>query len=160
MIVIGIDPGLKGAIARLDTTAGTLDVQDVPTFELKRNNKTKREIDYHSLARLVDDMAKEAGTRIVIELVGAMPGQGVSSMFAFGKAFGVLIGVSAATFCPIEFVTPAVWKKAMGVTASKDGARARASMLFPQQAHLWARVKDDGRAESALIALYGSRQAA
>ena len=68
MIVIGIDPGLKGAIARLDTEAGTLDVQDVPTFELKRNNKTKREIDYHSLARLVDDMAKEAGTRIVIEL--------------------------------------------------------------------------------------------
>lgn len=155
-IIIGIDPGLSGAVARLDTADGSLQVEDVPVFELKRNGKAKREIDYHGLARMVDDMAKEPGTRIIIELVGSMPGQGVSSSFAFGKAFGVLIGVSAATFCPIEFVSPAKWKREMGVTASKDGSRAKASTLFPRYSELWRRAKDDGRAEALLIAAWGA----
>jgi len=157
-IFVGIDPGLSGAIARLDSASGEVRIEDVPTFEVKRNGKAKREIDYHSLARILDDMAKEPGTRIVIEGVGAMPGQGVSSVFAFGKAFGVLIGVSAATFCPIDFVSPAKWKRDMGVTASKDGSRAKASMMFPRYSELWRRAKDDGRAEALLIALYASRQ--
>lgn len=157
-VFIGIDPGLSGAIARLDSASGEVRIEDVPTFEVKRNGKAKREIDCHSLARIVDDMTKEPGTRIVIEGVGAMPGQGVSSVFAFGKAFGVLIGVSAATFCPIDFVSPAKWKREVGVTASKDGSRAKASMLFPRYSELWRRAKDDGRAEALLIALYASRQ--
>jgi crossover junction endodeoxyribonuclease RuvC len=156
-VIIGIDPGLSGAVARLDTLDGSLRVEDVPTFELKRNGKTKREIDYHSLARMVDGMAKEPGTRIIIELVSSMPGQGVSSVFAFGKAFGVLIGVSAATFCPIEFVSPAKWKRGMGVTASKDGSRAKASMLFPSYSDRWSRVRDDGRAEAVLIAAWAAQ---
>ena len=155
---VGIDPGLSGAIARLDGVSGEVRIEDVPTFEIKRNGKAKREIDYHSLARILDDMTKEPGTRIVIELVSSMPGQGVSSVFAFGKAFGVLIGVSAATFCPIEFVSPAKWKREMGVTASKDGSRAKASMMFPRYSDMWRRAKDDGRAEALLIALYASRQ--
>lgn len=157
-IFVGIDPGLSGAIARLDSASGDVRIEDVPTFEIKRNGKAKREIDYHSLARILDDMTKEPGTRIVIEGVGAMPGQGVSSVFAFGKAFGVMIGVAAATFCPIDFVSPAKWKREMGVTASKDGSRAKASMLFPRYSELWRRAKDDGRAEALLIALYASRQ--
>lgn len=157
-IFVGIDPGLSGAIARLDSASGEVRIEDVPTFEIKRNGKAKREIDCHSLARIVDDMTKEPGTRIVIELVSSMPGQGVSSVFAFGKAFGVLIGVSAATFCPIDFVSPAKWKREVGVTASKDGSRAKASMLFPRYSELWRRAKDDGRAEALLIALYASRQ--
>lgn len=157
-IFVGIDPGLSGAIARLDSESGDVRIEDVPTFEMKRNGKAKREIDYHSLARILDDMTKEPGTRIIIEGVGAMPGQGVSSVFAFGKAFGILIGVAAATFCPIDFVSPAKWKREMGVTASKDGSRAKASMMFPSYSELWRRVKDDGRAEALLIALYASRQ--
>lgn len=155
-IFVGIDPGLSGAIARLDSASGDVRIEDVPTFEIKRNGKAKREIDYHSLARILDDMTKEPGTRIVIEGVGAMPGQGVSSVFAFGKAFGVLIGVAASTFCPIEFVSPAKWKREMGVTASKDGSRAKASMLFPRYSELWRRAKDDGRAEALLIAAWAA----
>lgn len=158
MIVIGIDPGLSGAIARIDTASRSVRIEDVPTFELMRGGKKKRDIDAHSLARVVDDMAKEPGTRFIIEQVGAMPGQGTSSMFAFGKAYGLLIGVAASTFCPIDFVTPAVWKKAMGVTASKDGSRARASQLYPEHSAIWSRVKDDGRAESLLIATYAIRK--
>lgn len=155
-VYIGIDPGLSGAIARLDSDTSDLRVEDVPTFELLRNGKKKREIDFHSLARMMDEMAREKGTRIIIEGVGAMPGQGVSSVFAFGKSFGVLIGVAASTFCPIDFVSPAKWKRDMGVTASKDGSRARASMLFPRHSERWARAKDDGRAESVLIATWAA----
>lgn len=156
---IGIDPGLSGAIARYDPATNDLVIHDVPTHELKRNGKTKREIDLHAVARILDDLTKLPGGSILVEQVGSMPGQGVSSVFAFGKAYGVLLGVSAATFVPLDTVTPAVWKKAMGVTASKDGARARASSLLPQWSHYWTRAKDDGRAEAALIAVYAARKA-
>lgn len=156
---IGIDPGLSGAIARYDPATGNLIVHDVPTHELKRNGKTKREVDLHTLARIVDDLTKEPGGSILIEQVSSMPGQGVSSVFSFGKVYGILLGISAATFVPLETVTPAVWKKAMGVTASKDGARAKASSLLPQSSHLWTRVKDADRAEAALLAVYASRNA-
>ena len=157
-LFLGIDPGLSGALALLDTDAGKIVVRDVPVHELKRNGKAKREIDLYALARLMDDMAKGQGTRIVVEQVGSMPGQGVSSVFAFGKAYGILLGVAASTFCPIEFVTPQVWKRAMGVTASKDGSRAKASMLFPTYSDSWARVKDDGRAEAVLIAAWAAQK--
>lgn len=155
---IGIDPGLSGAVARYDPETNGLIVHDVPTHELKRNGKTKREVDLHSLARIMDDLTKEPGGSILIEQVGSMPGQGVSSVFAFGKVYGILLGVSAATFVPLDTVTPAVWKKAMGVTASKDGARAKASAILPGWSNLWARVKDDGRAEASLLAVYAARR--
>ena len=158
MIFIGIDPGLSGAIASYDTDTGALEVHDVPTHEMVRNGKKKREVDLHSCARIIDALAKPAGSSILIEQVGSMPGQGVSSVFAFGKVYGILLGISASTFVPLDTVTPAVWKKAMGVTSSKDGSRAKASALLPQHSHLWSRVKDDGRAEAALIAIYASRR--
>ena len=155
---IGIDPGLSGAIARYDPETNDLAVYDVPTYELKRNGKTKREVDLHSLARIMDDLTKLPGGSIIIESVASRPGQGVSSVFAFGKVYGILLGVSAATFVPLDTVTPAVWKKAMGVTASKDGSRAKASSLLPQWSHYWRRVKDDGRSEASLLAIYASRR--
>lgn len=151
--VLGIDPGLSGAISLLTDT--DLFVGDIPTLELRRGGKAKREIDMHALAGMVRDCAIHRPT-VWVELVGAMPGQGVSSVFAFGKAFGLILGVCVSNGLVIEFVSPQRWKKAMGLqTASKDAARARASALLPAHAHKWSRKKDDGRAESALIALYG-----
>lgn len=160
MIVVGIDPGLSGAVARYNAVTGGLEVVDTPTFMLTRNGKAKRDIDLASFARIVDAFCKEAGTRIYIEQVGSMPGQGSSSVFAFGKAYGIALGVAAATFCPIGLVTPQVWKRALNVPKDKDGARARASALMPQHAHNWPLVKHDGRAESSLIALYGAQKGA
>jgi crossover junction endodeoxyribonuclease RuvC len=120
-----------------------------------RGGKTKRELDAHALARLIGD--RRPGHAFV-ELVGAMPGQGVSSVFAFGKSFGVVIGVPAALGVPFTLISPQVWKGALGVSAGKDGARACASQLMPAAAHHWTLVRDDGRAESALIGMYGLRQ--
>jgi len=152
-IICGIDPGLSGALAMLDARTGELRVFDMPTFALARGGKNKREIDVVGLANLI--AADRHPGHTFIEQVGAMPGQGVSGVFAFGKAYGIIIGVLAARGVPMTFVNPRVWKKALGVPAAKDGARARASQLMPTSAFWWPLVKHDGRAEAALIALYG-----
>jgi crossover junction endodeoxyribonuclease RuvC len=155
MILAGIDPGLSGAVAFLDAASGTvLDVADMPTLALSRGGKSKRDLDAHALARLIGDRRPGHG---FVELVGAMPGQGVSSIFAFGRAYGIAIGVLATLAVPMTFVAPMVWKRALGVPAAKDGARARASQLMPTAAHHWPLVKHDGRAEAALIGYYGLR---
>ena len=94
-----------------------------------------------------------------VEDVHSMPGQGVASTFKFGRSVGVVEGALSALGIPIRWVSPAKWKKAMGLPADKGAARRRAIELWPDHAHLFARVKDDGRAEAALIAEYGRRQA-
>src|SRR5215472_10243758 len=141
MIIAGIDPGLSGALAFLDAASSmVLDIVDMPTLALSRGGKKKRELDAHALARLIG--AQPIGHAFV-EQVGAMPGQGVSSVFAFGKAYGVGIGALAALGVPYTLTPPAVWKRALGVPAAKDGARARASQLMPTAAHRWPLVKHD-----------------
>lgn len=157
-VFIGCDPGLSGAVARLDSITGDLRVEDMPTVAVERNGKAKRDIDHFALARMLDDMASEAGTQFVIEAVGAGKGQGTTSMFAFGRAYGVLIGCAAATFCPIEFVTPAVWKRKVGVTSDKNTSLARASELFPDYVHRWKRKMDADRAEAVLLAYWAMQK--
>jgi crossover junction endodeoxyribonuclease RuvC len=150
MLIAGIDVGLSGAICLLDTDGG-FQINDMPTHALSRGGKNKRELDARRLSILLSGRIGHA----FVEQVGAMPGQGVSGVFAFGKAYGVVIGVLAAHGVPMTFVSPVKWKKALQVPASKDGARARASQLLPQAAGEWPLVKDSGRAEAALIALWG-----
>jgi len=151
-MILGIDPGLSGALAFYD--GGRVRVYDVPT--LKAGTGGKRIVDETELARIID---VENGVGFIehafLEQVGAMPGQGVTSMFSFGTTYGILRGILAAFYIPRTLVAPRQWKRLMGVPAAKDGARARASQLMPAHAHHWARAKDDGRAEAALIALYG-----
>ncbi|NDC04371.1 MAG: hypothetical protein EBZ81_15760 [Betaproteobacteria bacterium] len=95
-----------------------------------------------------------ADTVAVVEQVNAMPGQGVSSMFSFGQAYGVVLGVLAGLSIPATAVTPAIWKKALKLNSGKDAARAKAAQLWPSHAGEFKRVKDDGRAEAALLAYY------
>lgn len=159
--VLGIDPGLTGALAVYCPETGDLKVTDVPVYRLPKGKTTKAYVDLMSLGRIVDDgIAGEPPPVVWIERVGSMPGQGIASSFDFGRTTGILLGVCAAHFLRIEQVTPQVWKKALRVPASKDGARARASQIFPRYAHEWARAKDDGRAEAALIAYYGAHKSA
>jgi crossover junction endodeoxyribonuclease RuvC len=88
----------------------------------------------------------------VVERVGAMPGQGVTSMFSFGLACGIVHGALGALEVPMELVTPQQWKQEMHV--GRDNARQRASQLLPAGSRLWPLVKHDGRAEAALIGLW------
>lgn len=156
-LILGIDPGKSGALCLYDPGNGELAVYDVPTFELSKAGRKHKQLDLIGLAGLVDNAVKGRSVAVWIEQVGSRPGEAVSSAFDFGTTYGVLLGVCAAHFLRIERVAPVRWKRALNVPADKDGARAAASRLFPRHAHHWTRVKDDGRAEAALIALYGAQ---
>lgn len=145
-VIMGIDPGLSGAIAFYFQNEPTrVAVEDMP---LADGNI--------SAALLADRIVTFGPTYAVIESVSAMPGQGVVSMFNFGKAFGQAIGVIGALNIPLHFVTPRKWKAAYNLGSDKEECRAKALMLFPSCAASFARKKDHGRAEAALIAKYGS----
>lgn len=152
--IIGIDPGAAGAVAILERDGSLVQVFDMPAVEVTVGGKAKRRISPEMLAaelRLYNVHA----TCAYIEQVGAMPGQGVSSMFAFGEAYGLAKGVLAGLGIPVQSVTPGRWKRALQLNAGKDAARAKAAATWPQQAGEFRRVKDDGKAEAALIALWG-----
>ncbi len=150
--VIGIDPGISGAISVFDWwTQSLLEVIDMPTLEVDSGKTKKRHI---SAAGLRDILVCYPDSHVVIEKVGAMPGQGVTSMFNFGRSAGIIEGVVAALRMPSTYVTPAAWTKAVGRAAGKDASRMRAMELFPTRAELFKRAKDDGRADAALIAYW------
>jgi crossover junction endodeoxyribonuclease RuvC len=154
-MIIGIDPGAKGAIAFFDPAIGSLVVKDMPTMEVVRNGKNKTEISPSLIAQLIREHGP-CPLMAIIEKVGAMPGQGVSSMYAFGRGVGMIEGVLAGLNVPTITITPQVWRKVAKVRGGKDGSRLRACELFPRDAALFARVRDDGRAEAALIAWAGA----
>lgn len=152
MIVYGIDPGFTGGIAELNATTGQLCVTDMPTVT---GAKGKVVLNHHGILQLLDEASGDPAT-VWLEQVGARPGQGVSSMFRFGQQLGALEMAAAASGHALRYVTPAAWKKHFGLSADKGAARSVAMQRFPMHAALFARVRDDGRAEASLIALYGA----
>jgi crossover junction endodeoxyribonuclease RuvC len=152
--IIGIDPGAGGAVAILERNGTLVQVFEMPAVEVVVGGKAKRRVSPEMLAAELR-MYNVPGTVAIIEQVGAMPGQGVSSMFAFGEAFGLAKGVLAGMSIPFQSVTPGKWKKALNLNAGKDGARAKAAALWPDMAGEFRRVKDDGKAEAALIGHWG-----
>lgn len=161
-LLYAIDPGLSGAIAKLSYTAGTLRslaVHDLPTVETVlgkgKARKTRRELNLPTLADML--ATDDATVHCILEDVGAMPTDGAVAAFKFGAVYGGLRGVLATLGVPVTLVRPAEWKRAMRVPADKTAARARASELLPSYAANWTRVKDDGRAEAALLGLWGIR---
>lgn len=153
----GIDPGLSGAIAlmRLDDV-GPLEILDMPTFQVMVNGKKRRRFDLTALARWFDLHAKDI-KEVVLENPQARPAMNSASVFGLGFSVGVAQAMVSAHFVPIRLVAPAAWKKAMGLTADKDATRMIASQRLPTSAHLWPNKGHDGRAEAALLALYGKR---
>jgi crossover junction endodeoxyribonuclease RuvC len=105
---------------------------------------------------LVSIIFASHATAAFVESVNVRPGEGPTGAFAFGRARGVIEGVLAAAGIPATFITPPAWKRAVGLTLKpKDAARSEAIRRWPDHAALFARVKDDGRAESALIGVAG-----
>jgi crossover junction endodeoxyribonuclease RuvC len=151
--VIGIDPGLSGAVAVL-TGTDSLAVFDMPTMTVERNGKAKRQVSASELAEIIYIM-KNDDCHVFVEKVSAMAGQGVTSVFSFGRSFGMIEGILAAFKLPVTYVAPATWVKAVGRGQGKDASRARAMELFPNNQTDFKRVKDDGRSDSALIAYWG-----
>lgn len=154
--VVGIDPGLTGAVA-LVSHERQVEVVDMPTHELIVNKKKRRRLDLYKLAAFFD-INRTRISHAMIEEPGPMPHDGSVQAFNFGFVCGVAQAVVAAAGIPMNLVKPAAWKGAMGLTGGKDASRARASQILPEWAHLWARAMDDGRAEAVLLAIYGARQ--
>jgi crossover junction endodeoxyribonuclease RuvC len=152
--VLGIDVGLNGAIA-LIVDGQLLEVHDMPTVTLERNNKTKRMVNAQALSLIIRGAKADAA---YLERLNAMPGQGVTSMFSMGQSLGVVLGILAACEVPTTTIPPRTWQKALDVPQGKDGSRYRAAQLFPEHADMFSRVKDDGRSDAVLIAAYGVRQ--
>ena len=153
--VIAIDPGLTGAIVLLD--GADLLVQDMPT----ESRGKKSVVDLEALWAVVDAWNPlRRRMHAVIENVAAMPKQGLASACNFGKTIGACEMALVAAGCDLVRVTPPIWKFGVGLNADpkadtkarKNASRQRAIELFPNYAHLFARVKDDGRAEAALMA--------
>lgn len=151
---LGIDPGLLGALAIFDPVARfPVAVIDMPL--IKATKKTKARIDKPGLADFIARHAKQI-RRVWLEDVHAMPGQGVSSCFSFGHGVGILEGIIATHGLELTKVAPVVWKKQFKLGKNKNDSRKKAIELFPKHEDLFARVKDDGRAEAILLAMYGS----
>jgi crossover junction endodeoxyribonuclease RuvC len=154
MRILGIDPGASGALAIVDLTQpGRVEIFDMPSVQVKRGTRMVNQVSAPMLAEILREKLIDFA---VLEKVGAMPGQGVSSMFAFGRAAGVVEGVLAGLEIAVTLVTPQEWQKHMRVVGGKDGARSRASQIFSKDVNYFLRKKDDGRADAALIASYGS----
>lgn len=152
MIVAGIDPGKTGALAILFED-DSVSVHRVPLMKL-RGKELPAWTEWEAHWRAALDWA--GPDLIVIEEVAARPGQGVTSMFGFGRSLGFAHAIGAATRCRLVSVPPSTWKSKLGLLKSdKNASRETARRLLPSITSEVARVKDDGVAEAALLAWYG-----
>lgn len=148
---LGIDPGLSGAIA-LIRNGEYADVWDMPT--MSRGSGNKQKVNAAEVARILRECPP---CTAYVELVNAMPGQGVVSMFQFGKCAGAIEAALAALGFPMVEVTPQKWKREFGLIGKpKDAARTLAQQLMPLAP--LGLVKHGGRADALLLALYGHRR--
>ena len=155
--VLGIDPGSSGAVALLGVNGKPIMVFDVPTVLAYKSSKTRRMLDANGLTRNIKRMLiPHPATIAVVEDVRAMPGQGVSSMFSFGKSFGIALGVLAALEISTELVPPERWKKHFRLGRDKEQARALAARLYPTVELELKRHQN--RAEALLLARYYQEQ--
>lgn len=145
MIYIGIDPGKSGAMAVIARDR----IGVIPFDIAEYKNALDGLIGY------------EDGFRCCLERVGAMPGQGVNSMFHFGENYGFIQGLLTAYSIPYELVTPQRWKKEFGVTGDKNSSIAVCKRLFPDVSLRRTdrcRKDHDGTAEALLMAEYARRR--
>ena len=155
MKIIGIDPGLSGAIAILENNK-ILNIFDIPV--MSEGKKNKRQLNSALLvSRLRENIIDNEDVVVVVEQVNAMPGQGVTSMFNFGQTFGAIKGICAALNLPIFFVRPSKWKKHFDlINSSKDSSRTKAIEMYPKLSNQLAKKKDVNKSDAILIARYYS----
>ncbi|WP_131113094.1 hypothetical protein [Lichenihabitans psoromatis] len=152
MNILAIDIGKTGALALLSPAGDLIDIADMPT--LYGDGPADRPgINAALLAGIV---RRWNPTSAIAEYVSARPKEAPSGAFSFGRSKGVIEGVLGSQAVPVRFVTPAWWKRRVGIppgAGMKDLARSKAIAHWPAHADLFARVMDHDRAEAALIGL-------
>lgn len=146
MIIAGVDPGLSGAVTVINdfTDCEAMDMPAHGVDKLKRVNAP----------RLAEFLQSRDVEFAVVEEVNANPKFGCLNNFRFGGAFFDILAVLDMLSIPFTTVKPAAWKKAMGVTADKLTSRRKATELLPNAYRQFELVKDSGKAEAALLALW------
>ncbi len=155
MLIIGIDPGISGAICFFEN-GEVKEILDIPN--MAEGKKNKRQINgpqiYNEISKRIINISKKEVV-VVIEQVAAMPGQGVTSMFNFGQSFGVLKGICSAMQLSMHFVRPAKWKKYFNlIKTEKDASRTKVIEIFPYISSQLSRKKDSNKADAILIASF------
>jgi hypothetical protein len=152
--VVGIDPGLNGAISIFDVKREAITVYDIPTHTRTISGKERQRYDYAGVADIFRPYADNI-VMVYVEEVWSTPADGHVGAFTFGVGYGMLLGILAALFLPVTPVRPAVWKKQLKVPADKGASLVRAKQLLPRLSSVLKLKGHDGRAESAMISLYG-----
>tara|TARA_B100000963_G_scaffold193898_1_gene168750 strand:+ start:2851 stop:3342 length:492 start_codon:yes stop_codon:yes gene_type:complete len=155
MLIIGIDPGISGSICFFED-GKILDVIEMPT--MAEGKKNKKQVNgsqiFNEIFKKINEVKKQE-TRVIIEQVSAMPGQGVTSMFNFGQSFGILKGICSAMQLPVYFVRPAKWKKYFNlINSEKDASRTKAIEIFPYFSQYLSKKKDSNKADAILISSF------
>ena len=153
MIIIGIDPGVSGAISIMENKK-VIEIHDMPT--MIDGKKNKKQVNGSQVTNIIKEkLNQNKEIIVVVEHVNAMPGQGVTSMFNFGQSFGVLKGRCAALSIPIYFVRPAKWKKHFNlINTNKDASSTKVIQTYPEISSQLSRKKDSNKADAILIARY------
>ena len=153
MKIIGIDPGLSGAIAVMHDKK-VINMYDMPV--MAEGKKNKRQLNSSQLVNIIkENINKDEEMIVVVEQVNAMPGQGVTSMFNFGQTFGAIKGVCAALKLPIFFVRPSKWKKHFElINSSKDSSRTKVIEMYPTLSGQLAKKRDVNKSDAILIAKF------
>lgn len=154
MKIIGIDPGLKGALALIDD-GKLVEVVDIEASDSRIN-----------AAHLVAQLRRWMPEFAVCELVTARPGQGVTSMFTFGHALGSITAVLAALQIPYLLIRPQIWQSHFEIQSSSSAKAEhkreiadRAEALFPGAPLYGPRgALKDGRSDALLLACYAHDQ--
>ena len=153
MIIIGIDPGISGAVCIL-TNGKITEIYEMPT--MIDGKKNKKQVNGAEITNIINkEIENEKNVKVVIEHVSAMPGQGVTSMFNFGQSFGVLKGICAALKLPVHFIRPVKWKKHFNlINSEKDANRTKVIEAFPYISSKISKKKDSNKADAILIARF------
>lgn len=154
VIVVTCDPGLTGAFCLYDTKRGSMDLWPMPTFTRKVGKADRPFIDEQGIYDLFVGFQVFGATHFVIEEVGGLPRQSAPAAFKFATSYYTSIATARALGMVVERVRPQVWKAKLRIPADKKQARSRASEMIPTHKHHWAKVKDDGKAEAALLAVW------
>ena len=156
---VGVDPGAKGglSILCLDNSKNLkfITAKSMPTLKVDG----KATLDTRALETFFPHQPFIA----TLEQVAAMPHQGVSSTFQFGRMFGAIEAMLDATAEEINYVWAVRWKKHFGIGADKEQAIECADTHFGSREQWHRRGKNGGKmldhnsgvAEATLLALYG-----
>jgi crossover junction endodeoxyribonuclease RuvC len=152
MRVVGVEPGINGGLSVIEITDGAGPVLvsciDRPVIGVG----AKERVDVAAIKNFIEE---HKPIRALIERAQAMPKQGASSGFKYGRAVGAIEATIALCLLPAEIIEPSIWKRRWHLPGkNKESGRQKALQLFPDAHAALARKRDHGRAEAALIALY------